>query len=205
MLPKPGRWMETLQTAHGLSALRDGGGYLVWVLAGPDDARTGCWRCSSALTLIAMAVWLYGRFSGHRVRSVGRCARLPLVAAPSRSLHCALYIGWPQVAQTPAAIQWEPWSPERIAAAAERQARSIYVDFTARWCATCQANKKLVFSSQKVRDVFRDRNIALLKGDWTNSDPLHHRRARASGAAAPCRSICSICRGAQSRWSCRSC
>jgi thiol:disulfide interchange protein DsbD len=82
----------------------------------------------------------------------------------------ALYIGWPQARDT-GGVQWEPWSHERIAQL-QSDKRAIFVDFTARWCATCQANKKLVFSSKKVRDVFQDRNIALLKGDWTNSDPL---------------------------------
>jgi thiol:disulfide interchange protein DsbD len=49
--------------------------------------------------------------------------------------------------------------------------RPIYVDFTARWCATCQANKKLVFGSDEVRRVFAEKKFALLRGDWTNRDP----------------------------------
>jgi thiol:disulfide interchange protein len=47
----------------------------------------------------------------------------------------------------------------------------VYVDFTARWCATCQANKKLVFSSEKVKSYFREHRIATLEADWTNTDP----------------------------------
>jgi thiol:disulfide interchange protein DsbD len=47
----------------------------------------------------------------------------------------------------------------------------VYVDFTARWCATCQANKKLVFHSNEVLTYFRDHRIATLRGDWTNKDP----------------------------------
>ena len=49
--------------------------------------------------------------------------------------------------------------------------RIIYVDFTARWCATCQTNKKLVFGSDEVKRVFREKNIATLKADWTMQDP----------------------------------
>ncbi len=46
----------------------------------------------------------------------------------------------------------------------------MYVDFTARWCATCQANKKLVFTNDEVKRTFRDQHIVTLRADWTNRD-----------------------------------
>jgi thiol:disulfide interchange protein DsbD len=68
------------------------------------------------------------------------------------------------------AVDWQKWSPDAVAAL-RADHRIIYVDFTARWCATCQANKKLVFHSDKVLHAFRDKNIATLRADWTNNDP----------------------------------
>ncbi len=47
----------------------------------------------------------------------------------------------------------------------------VYVDFTARWCATCQANKKLVFGSSDVLRTFDEKKIVTLRADWTNQDP----------------------------------
>jgi thiol:disulfide interchange protein DsbD len=67
-------------------------------------------------------------------------------------------------------VTWEAWSLEAV----ERlraEGRVIYVDFTARWCATCQTNKRLVFGSAEVRRVFAERRIATLRADWTNRDP----------------------------------
>ena len=49
--------------------------------------------------------------------------------------------------------------------------KPVYVDFTARWCATCQANKKLVFGSDEVRRRFKEMGVVILRGDWTNRDP----------------------------------
>lgn len=165
VLPKPGRWMETFKQLMAFP-LYATVGYLVWVLAG-QTSENGLLAVLFSLTLIAMAVWLYGRFSASG-KSVLR-SRIAVGAALA-VFAAALYVGWPQGREA-GAVQWEPWSRGRIAEL-QSDKRAIYVDFTARWCATCQANKKFVFSSQKVRDVFRDRNIAMLKGDWTNSDPL---------------------------------
>ena len=51
------------------------------------------------------------------------------------------------------------------------EGRTIYVDFTARWCATCQTNKKIVFASDTVLREFAAKKIVTLRADWTNKDP----------------------------------
>ncbi len=164
MLPRPGRWMETFKQLMAFP-LYATVGYLVWVLAG-QTSENGLLAVLFSLTLIAMAVWLHGRYigSGSYAKRTGLAfgAALALLAI-------GLYFGWPQAAKA-SDITWEPWSAERVAQL-QQEGRPIYVDFTARWCATCQANKKLVFASDKVRKLLEDRNTALLKADWTNADP----------------------------------
>jgi thiol:disulfide interchange protein len=88
-----------------------------------------------------------------------------------------LWLGWPRdnQAQDGAAgsaphVTWEPWSAEAVAKL-RAEGRIVYVDFTARWCATCQTNKKLVFSSDDVLKQFAEKKIATLRADWTNKDP----------------------------------
>ncbi len=164
VLPRPGRWMETFKQVMAFP-LYATVGYLIWVLAG-QTSENGLLAVLFSLTLIAMAVWLYGRYTAPE--GGGRHKGLALAAALTLLL-VGLYLGWPQPAKA-SDITWEPWSAERIAQL-RQEGRPIYVDFTARWCATCQANKKLVFSSQAVRDLIEERNVALLKGDWTNADP----------------------------------
>ncbi len=70
----------------------------------------------------------------------------------------------------PAPVVWDKWSPEAVEKL-RSEGRTIYVDFTARWCATCQTNKKLVFHSDQVLKTFADKKIATLRADWTNADP----------------------------------
>jgi thiol:disulfide interchange protein DsbD len=68
-------------------------------------------------------------------------------------------------------LTWETFSPERVEQL-RREGRTVFVDFTAAWCLSCQVNHKVVFGSEEVRQQFRDRNVATLKADWTRRDPV---------------------------------
>jgi thiol:disulfide interchange protein DsbD len=165
MLPRPGAWMETFKQfmAFPLYATV---GYLVWVLAG-QVSESSLLTILFALVVIAMGGWAYGRWRAPGA-SAGR-ARFGLVAGLTL-LGIGAWLGWPRPPM-PTDIAWEPWSAERVAQL-QADNRIIYVDFTARWCATCQANKKLVFHDATVLKTFHDEKIATLRGDWTHADPL---------------------------------
>jgi thiol:disulfide interchange protein DsbD len=69
-----------------------------------------------------------------------------------------------------AGLAWEPWSERRIDAALA-EGRPVFVDFTAAWCVSCQANKKLVLERDAVVDAMRARGVVALRADWTQRDP----------------------------------
>lgn len=163
-LPRPGQWMNTFKQVMAFP-LYATVAYLVWVLAG-QTSENGLLMVLLGLTLVAMAVWLYGHYNAPGA-SRGR-VRFAFAGALVL-LAVGLNLGWPRAAKA-SDIVWEPWSVERVTQL-QSAGRTIYVDFTARWCATCQANKKVVFSSEAVKQLFHDRNVAMLKADWTNADP----------------------------------
>jgi thiol:disulfide interchange protein len=164
-LPRPGRWMNTFKQVMAFP-LYATVAYLVWVLAG-QTSESGLLAVLFSLTVIALAIWLYGHYNSPGAsRDKARFATAGAVAL----LALGLSLGWPRAAAA-VDIVWEPWSAERVAQL-RAEGRPIYVDFTARWCATCQANKKIVFGSSEVENYFRDRKVATLKADWTNADPL---------------------------------
>ena len=174
LLPRPGAWMETFKQfmAFPLYATV---GYLIWVLAGQTGDET-FQNVLFGLVLIAMGVWVYGRWNAPGA-SAGR-ARFGVIGLLVL-LAAGVGLGWPQNAAAKSAaasasgapeVVWEKWSPETVAKL-RGENRIIYVDFTARWCATCQANKKLVFHNDEVLKYFHAQNIATLRGDWTNQDP----------------------------------
>lgn len=172
VLPRPGAWMETFKQfmAFPLYATV---GYLIWVLAA-QTSEEGFRGVLFSLVLIAMAVWIYGRWNAPGA-SPGR-ARFGVIGLVVVGAF-GLWLGWPRDLQAGAAkpgevpqVVWEPWSPEAVAKL-RAEGRTIYVDFTARWCATCQTNKKLVFGSDDVLKTFAEKKVATLRADWTNKDP----------------------------------
>ncbi|MBL9212826.1 MAG: thioredoxin family protein [Opitutaceae bacterium] len=172
VLPRPGAWMETFKQfmAFPLYATV---GYLIWVLAA-QTSEEGFRSLLFSLVLIAMAVWIYGRWNAPGA-SPGR-ARFGVIALVVVGA-LGLWLGWPREMQAQATrpgeiapVAWEPWSPEAVAKL-RAEGRTIYVDFTARWCATCQTNKKLVFGSDAVLKAFAEKKVATLRADWTNKDP----------------------------------
>ena len=171
VLPRPGSWMETFKKIMAFP-LYATVGYLVWVLAAQTNDE-GFRGVLFSLVLIALAVWMYGhwREPGASERSA-RFGVISLVVVGA----LGLWLGWPRGMQAPdttdgkaPAIVWEPWSSEAVARL-RSEGRIIYVDFTARWCATCQTNKKLVFGSDDVLRTFAEKKVATLRADWTNRD-----------------------------------
>ena len=163
LLPRPGAWMETFKQfmAFPLYATV---GWLLWVLAGQTkDDDYALLFLVFGLVIVAMGGWVYGRFA----KPAGRLVAAVLLVA-------GLGLGWPKAPEAANAagyhVKWEHWSPEAVAAA-RAAGRTVYLDFTARWCATCQTNKAAVFSSHGVLAELEKQNVLLLKADWTSKDP----------------------------------
>jgi len=47
----------------------------------------------------------------------------------------------------------------------------VFVDVTADWCITCQANKKLVIDADPVAGRLKQADVIAMKADWTKPDP----------------------------------
>jgi thiol:disulfide interchange protein DsbD len=46
----------------------------------------------------------------------------------------------------------------------------VFIDFTARWCLSCQVHDRVAFSNDRVRQRFSELGIVALKADWTTRD-----------------------------------
>ena len=76
----------------------------------------------------------------------------------------------PAATPTKTTGEWLPWSPEAQAKALA-EGKTVYVDFTARWCATCQINKR-VYTQGDVARALSSAGVVMLKADWTKKDEI---------------------------------
>ncbi len=166
VLPKPGKWMATFRQALAfpmfVTVL-----WLLWVIAG-QAGSDGVILVTGGAILISFGIWLATKIGAKPVGAVlaGIVILGGFVAPSILSAGLKADAGTATLAKAAGA---EPWSEERIK---ELQAdrRVIFVDFTARWCVTCQLNKASSIDSAQVRKAFADNNVAFLVADWTNQD-----------------------------------
>jgi thiol:disulfide interchange protein len=132
-----------------------------------------------------MAAWLLGRWPANVVSPRMRLATRGLAAT---ALATALLAGAGATrldlpahdGTSGAALQWEEYSQAAIDS--HRDAgRPVFVDFTAAWCISCQVNERVALGATSVRRAFADRDVALLKADWTRRDPEITRALAAFG------------------------
>ncbi len=179
-LPKPGAWMERFKQFCGFPMLATLL-WLVWVFASARgvDAAAGL---GVFLVALALGVWLVGSFAGPVAK--GRSRALAWAAAAVCAGAGWVWGGGPAVAEAgeKRGIAWEAWSAERVAAL-QAEGRPVFVDFTAAWCLSCKANEASSLEIPATVELFRARNVAALKGDWTRFDPEIKRALEAHGRA----------------------
>jgi len=178
LLPRPGRWMETLRQVLAFPMYATAA-WLAWVLVQQSGADA-LLRLLLGAVLVGVAAWAWGRFGAAGARRPGIAwgtLAASVVVAAWLLLPVARTDGQPVAVlpgSSPAteegAVAWQPWSEQRVAEAIA-QGRPVFVDFTAAWCVSCQANKKLVLERAAVADEMRRLDVLALRADWTQRDP----------------------------------
>lgn len=171
ILPKPGKWMATFRQALAfpmfLTVL-----WLLWVLSGQAGADGVIAVLAGAIAL-AFGIWLAERIGRNMLGKV--VAGLVILAA---FVVPATATTW---SKAEAEVTANAWSPEKVAEL-QAEGRVIFVDFTARWCVTCQFNKAAIHDANVTR-TFADLDVAFLEADWTNKDKVIADELAKHGAA----------------------
>lgn len=166
-LPRPGRWMETLKQFFAfpmfLTSL-----WLIWILEQQTSFETILNLLLLFLALIFL-IWWPWTFFKEKYRLF---LALLLIVIFAKSLHDDKE----SKANTSALNQvkeslWKPFSPDAVEQA-QAAGQSVFIDFTAKWCITCQVNKRTVLRTQEIESIFIENNVELFEADWTKQDSI---------------------------------
>ena len=164
LLPRPGRWMETLKQVLAFPMYLTAA-WLVWVLANQRGADA-VGLVLVAMVLLAMTLWWF-----ERSRSRGAISKLAVaVLAVATLVPMSLLSRVPPPAAARAAAGTVPYSAPKLAAL-RAAGTPVFVDMTADWCVTCKANEHAVLDTRRFRDLLQRTGAVYMQGDWTDVDP----------------------------------
>ncbi len=177
-LPRPGAWMEVLRQAVSIPIFITVI-WLAWVLAQAYGANLLAAMLGSFL-LLAVAGWFLGRWPAKRWATA--VAVLIVVAAIGLSVAAPAELATAPASSVAAVGQehWKPWTPGAVSRY-QAQGRTVFVDFTASWCLSCQVNERVALDQPAVQQAFVNANVVLLRADWTRRDPAITRALKALG------------------------
>ena len=161
-LPRPGRWMIALRRVLGL-ALIGTAAWLVFVLSAEAGERVALIVAAA----LAAVVVCFGALEASRLRAAGVALAIVVAVIAAGIGPAAPEVSAPEAADA----LWQPFDRARISElVAEGQV--VFVDVTARWCLTCQANKRLVLDQSEVRHGLSAPGTIAMAADWTLPDPI---------------------------------
>jgi thiol:disulfide interchange protein DsbD len=176
LLPRPGAWMEVMKQAVAVPIFATVI-WLAWVLGQAYGASLLAVLLASFL-MLAIAGWFLGRWPARRwstaiavlvvlgVVAISLIAPKKLDTAPP---HLTLEDAAALASLPSAQRGWQPWSAEAVNRALAA-GRPVLVDFTAKWCLSCQVNERVALERPEVEQALADANVALFKADWTRYD-----------------------------------
>ncbi len=182
-LPKPGAWMDTLKQVFAFPIYASAA-WLLWVLA-QQTSSFGLGAALAGAILIAFAAWAYQKSksssTGGRVTALVT-ATLALLLAVVLPVRFADVAAAAPSGSARAADEWRPYDAAEVARLSAA-GKPLLVNFTASWCLTCLVNERNAFTDSAVQQVFHDKGVTLMKGDWTNRDPAITRALASFGRA----------------------
>jgi thiol:disulfide interchange protein len=165
-LPRPGAWMETFKQFMAFPMFATVV-WLLYVFAG-TTGRTGVTMMLFALTLLAMVLWLYGRYFQRTAKTRSRSL------ATATGLLCLLGGGYLAAG---AARERAPSSPAghdgstplsaQLIVQRREQGLTTVVDLWAEWCLQCELNRKAAFDRKEFHDALPGFDAIFMLGDKT--------------------------------------
>ncbi|MFC3051013.1 protein-disulfide reductase DsbD family protein [Kordiimonas pumila] len=159
LMPKPGPWMEKLKQGLGFPMLLTAC-WLVYVYniqAGSDAA----FILLVVITSISFALWLWYDFQLKATKTIA-------ILITGLALYGFITVSKPVNNATSTNSEYEQTFTEARLKSLLDAEKPVFAYFTAEWCITCKVNERVALKTDRVQQAFAEKNITVLKGDWTN-------------------------------------
>jgi thiol:disulfide interchange protein/DsbC/DsbD-like thiol-disulfide interchange protein len=170
VLPKPGKWMITFKQVLAFPMFATAL-WLLWVLAA-QAGTDGVMLALAGAIVLAFGIWLGGKIGA---KALGRVAAGLVIVGGFMLAPIAM-----NLPRAEAKVAAQDWSVEQVTQL-QSEGRVIFVDFTAKWCVTCQVNKGAMYDPA-VQQTFADLEVVFLRADWTNKDSVIAEELKRHGA-----------------------
>lgn len=162
-LPRPGVWMEKFKQFLAFP-MYVAAAWLLYVF-GRQVGMAGVFFLLLGAIALVMAIWLFQNLPNHnRWRWLVKATGLVAVIGAGG-------VAWIGADFRATDDGWQPYS-KNLVEELRNNGQPVLVDFTADWCITCKANEAVALSRDGFRAAVTQYNVALVKADWTNQDPL---------------------------------
>jgi len=179
-LPKPGDWMTKLKEGFGFILIAT----VIWLVS------ILYYQVPTALVIafmyfllaVSFAIWLMHSFtnlasSNKQLIIVRSIATLILIG----SAYFFIYLNTDlfltstnsntiNKTSSKGSENSDAFEPSKLDEAL-KTGKTVFLDFTAKWCLTCQLNENAVINSKEVQDKLAALKVVFLKADWTRQDP----------------------------------
>lgn len=160
-LPKPGRWMDVFKQFLAFPMFASGI-WLIWVLSRQIGAQ-GVLTALSGMLVLTFGIWVFKNLPEDKP---GRIAGK--IIATGLLISTFLFLPYP-IEKNDQSFG-KPYTPEKLDTLLETEL-PVFVEMTADWCITCKINHRIALNTASTKDLFKNRDVQYLIGDWTNYDP----------------------------------
>ncbi len=162
LLPKPGRWMQWVKPVFATMMLAT----TVWLTTLLKNFISNELFLALTVGLSVLTLVIIGKIHGRKALflSIGGFLVLAAIVGATLILTADRWVN-----KLPQDHQWQPLTQQRIDEAVA-SGQTVFVDVTADWCVTCQANKVGVLLQDPVFTALGEKHVTRLRGDWTKAN-----------------------------------
>ncbi len=159
LMPRPGPWLNTVKKVFALPMILTA----AWIFS-------LLWNQQNQIVLINLAILAMITLLLVFKASKRTMITTSVIISLSLAFFVPLKNSVSKRTQKIQSSAWKSYSESQLEESLSN-GKAVFVDFTADWCVSCQYNKKVVLDTPEILAFFAEKQILLMRADWTDFSP----------------------------------